>query len=213
MIAPVERAGLAIQVSRKVVRDSCQRGYFWWDRAGFEDCVGSTGTAGSSGPAPRSTSLRRWRASWAGWWISGAGRYFVVADALVAAVAHSAPSSPLSPPRSRGCLRAPGLDTLDRRTVLACPNEVFPLLEDHFVAGTCCTSHPDEDRWRVTDMSNTCGCGVLTTDTEPRGQANGQCGCGCGTTAKSRDEEIAELRELRQSITQRLHELEGAARR
>ncbi|HVM05796.1 MAG TPA: hypothetical protein VM242_11540 [Acidimicrobiales bacterium] len=48
---------------------------------------------------------------------------------------------------------------------------------------------------------------TLTAAQEP-------CGCGCeccGEATKSRDEEIAELNTLRQSIEKRLAELEGAA--
>ncbi len=51
-----------------------------------------------------------------------------------------------------------------------------------------------------------CGCGTMTEVT----RAAEPCGCGCeccSTTAKSTDQEIAELKELRQSVDRRLAEL------
>lgn len=59
--------------------------------------------------------------------------------------------------------------------------------------------------------SCSCGCSSMTTLTA----AEEQCGCGCaccGEATKTRDEEIAELTNLRQSIDKRLAELtpEGA---
>ncbi len=63
-------------------------------------------------------------------------------------------------------------------------------------------------------MANACSCGCssMTTLTS----AEEQCGCGCaccGEVTKSRDEEIAELHNLRQAIDKRLAELtpEGAS--
>lgn len=55
-----------------------------------------------------------------------------------------------------------------------------------------------------------CGCGTLQVDT---GNGDQTCTCGCGTTATaelSREEEIRRLRELKQSVDQRLDELEDA---
>lgn len=53
-----------------------------------------------------------------------------------------------------------------------------------------------------------CGCSEMTTVTA----AQEPCGCGCeccGDAAKSRDDEIAELRNLRAAIDTRLSELSG----
>lgn len=53
-----------------------------------------------------------------------------------------------------------------------------------------------------------CGCGTMTTVTA----AGEQCGCGCaccGEAAKTPAEEIAELTTLRNSIDERLSELNG----
>lgn len=57
-----------------------------------------------------------------------------------------------------------------------------------------------------------CGCGTMTVVTN----AEEECGCGCAccaTTAKSREDEIAELRTLRESIERRLAELETVGSR
>lgn len=52
-----------------------------------------------------------------------------------------------------------------------------------------------------------CGCGTMTEVTRA-GQACG-CGCECCGTEKSKDEEIAELRQLHESVSRRLSELEA----
>jgi hypothetical protein len=56
-----------------------------------------------------------------------------------------------------------------------------------------------------------CGCGTTTTMESPAEATT--CGCGCGSTVeshpKSREEEIAELRAVRESVVRRLAELEG----
>jgi hypothetical protein len=62
----------------------------------------------------------------------------------------------------------------------------------------------------TTDRASTCtcGCGAMTTVTE----AEQTCTCGCACCApvdRTRDEEIAELRELRDAVEQRLAELEA----
>ena len=49
-----------------------------------------------------------------------------------------------------------------------------------------------------------CGCGALTTVSA---QAACRCGCECCKTAHTRDEEIAELHRLLDSIHERLEEL------
>jgi len=60
-------------------------------------------------------------------------------------------------------------------------------------------------------MTSTCGCGcsAMTDVTE----AQEPCGCGCECCGeekpKSRDQEIAELLTLRQSVDKRLTELSG----
>lgn len=54
----------------------------------------------------------------------------------------------------------------------------------------------------------TCGCGTMTTVTN----AEQACDCGCECCAPAvidRDEEIARLRQLRDSANQRLEELEA----
>ena len=56
-----------------------------------------------------------------------------------------------------------------------------------------------------------CGCGEMTTVTN----AGEPCGCGCeccedGPKGKSRDEEIEELRSLREAVERRLAELDAA---
>ncbi len=50
-----------------------------------------------------------------------------------------------------------------------------------------------------------CGCGTMTAVTNA-GEACG-CGCECCGTEKSREEEIAELHQLRESVSRRLSEL------
>ncbi len=61
------------------------------------------------------------------------------------------------------------------------------------------------------DQTNTCGCGcsTMTAVTEAREA----CGCGCECCGddqpKSREQEIAELRTLRESVDKRLTELSG----
>jgi hypothetical protein len=58
-----------------------------------------------------------------------------------------------------------------------------------------------------TDVCN-CGCSTMTTIT----QAEQACGCGCDCCAPgqlSRDEEIEQLRRLRESADERLEELEA----
>ena len=63
----------------------------------------------------------------------------------------------------------------------------------------------------MTTMTNTCSCGcsAMTDVTE----AKEECGCGCeccGTDKpKTREQEVAELLTLRQSIDHRLTELSG----
>ncbi len=52
-----------------------------------------------------------------------------------------------------------------------------------------------------------CGCGSMTVGDS---EAHTTCGCGCGTqtvAAKTPEQEIAELRALRESIDRRLEEL------
>jgi hypothetical protein len=54
-----------------------------------------------------------------------------------------------------------------------------------------------------------CGCSTVTTITN----AEQACGCGCDCCAPSqlsRDEEIAQLRRLRESADERLNELEAS---
>lgn len=56
-----------------------------------------------------------------------------------------------------------------------------------------------------------CGCGEMTTVT----RANQPCGCGCaccedGPRGKPRDQEIKELRSLREAVERRLAELDAA---
>ncbi len=61
----------------------------------------------------------------------------------------------------------------------------------------------------MTDTACSCGCGTLMTITEGREA----CGCGCDCCApvgKSREEEITELRHLRDATERRLAELEEA---
>ncbi len=53
-----------------------------------------------------------------------------------------------------------------------------------------------------------CGCGTMTAVTN----ATEACGCGCdccGTTEKSKEEEIAELQRLQESVSRRLSELQA----
>lgn len=57
-------------------------------------------------------------------------------------------------------------------------------------------------------MANSCSCGCSSMTTLTA--AEEQCGCGCaccGESTKSRDEEIAELTNLRAAIDKRLSEL------
>ncbi len=58
----------------------------------------------------------------------------------------------------------------------------------------------------TTETSCGCGCSTMTVVTN----ANEACGCGCeccGDAEKSKDQEIAELRALRESVERRLAEL------
>ena len=57
----------------------------------------------------------------------------------------------------------------------------------------------------VTGGSDGCGCGCGTMTV---GSTTASCGCGCSSDApKSREQEIAELSALRETIDQRLKEL------
>ncbi len=49
-----------------------------------------------------------------------------------------------------------------------------------------------------------CGCGALQTVS---GEAACRCGCSCCSAAQNREDEVAELRRLRDSVEERLAEL------
>ena len=55
--------------------------------------------------------------------------------------------------------------------------------------------------------SCSCGCGALTSVSNEAGGC--QCGCSCCQTTSSREEEIAELRRLLESVQDRLLQLEA----
>ena len=58
----------------------------------------------------------------------------------------------------------------------------------------------------VSEQACQCGCSTMTEVTK----AAEPCACGCeccSTTAKSTDQEIAELKQLRESVERRLSEL------
>lgn len=56
----------------------------------------------------------------------------------------------------------------------------------------------------VENASCSCGCAALPTVS---GEAACRCGCSCCSTAQNREEEIVELRRLRDSAQERLAEL------
>lgn len=58
----------------------------------------------------------------------------------------------------------------------------------------------------ASDTGCGCGCGTMTEVTKAAEPCSCGCEC-CATTAKSTDQEIAELKELRQSVDRRLAEL------
>ncbi|MDQ6615532.1 MAG: hypothetical protein M3083_12510 [Actinomycetota bacterium] len=61
----------------------------------------------------------------------------------------------------------------------------------------------------MTMTQNSCGCG--SADASIVGSASAPCSCGCcGPQPASKEERLAELRSLRDSIDQQLAELENA---
>jgi hypothetical protein len=60
----------------------------------------------------------------------------------------------------------------------------------------------------MSTIENTCGCGCSTMTVVTNASEACSCGCECcAETAKSKDEEIAELQALRESVEKRLAEL------
>lgn len=57
------------------------------------------------------------------------------------------------------------------------------------------------------DDTCTCGCGALATVSDTAGGC--ECGCTCCRTSGSREDEIAELRRLLESVQDRLIQLEA----
>ncbi|HEX2064647.1 MAG TPA: hypothetical protein VHE80_09530 [Acidimicrobiales bacterium] len=60
----------------------------------------------------------------------------------------------------------------------------------------------------MSTIENTCGCGCSTMTVVTNASEACSCGCECcAQTTKSKDEEIAELQALRESVDKRLAEL------